>query len=279
MWRISNRISLIKGFFSPGRDFPFAMKDVLKGVIKRPCTRIGPAFVERIDEEKDHLIVKLYSEATPLYWPRTLLISDLYKVITECFWENNWHFYDVPETRVLPGEVVMDCGASEGAFTLRVLNRAAHIVAFEPLPLFVSSLRKTFSNSPNVTIVPAALGSAEGTAVLEGTPLCGAVERTGGRGTPIEVTTIDRYVKRTGIAVNFIKADVEAFEFEVLRGAENTIRKFRPKIAFTVYHPGNNWRQIRDFLRSLVPEYSYRLKGISYNKGVARPVMIHLWVD
>jgi FkbM family methyltransferase len=279
MWRISNRLNLIKGFFSPDRDFPFAMIDMLKGVVKQPCTRIGPAFVKKIDEEEDHLIVKLRSEATALYWPRSLLISDLYKVITECFSENDWHFYDVPETRVLPGEVVIDCGASEGAFTLRVLRRAAHIVAFEPLPLFVSSMRKTFSQSPNVTIVPAALGSAEGTAILEGPPLRGAVERNGGEGVPIKVTTIDEYVKSTGIEVDFIKADVEGFELEVLRGAENTIKKFRPKMAFTVYHPGNNWRQIREFIRGLVPQYSYRLKGISYNKGVARPVMIHLWVD
>ena len=65
---------------------------------------------------------------------------------------------------------------------------------------------------------------------------------------------------------------------DMLRGAENPIKKFRPKMAFTVYHPGNDWREICEFLRSLVPQYSYRIKGISYNQNRTRPVMIHLWV-
>ena len=279
MTKISNRLNLLKGYFSTSRDFPFTITDTVKAMARRPCTRLGRAFIESIDQAGDYLVVKLSPETPPLYWPCVLPVFDLYKVVTECFCENDWHFYEVPQTRVLPGDVVVDCGASEGIFSLRVLNRAAHIVAFEPLPIFISSLRKTFSGSPKVAVVPCALGSDERTAFLNGRSLYGTVERTDNGGTPIQVTTIDEYVKRAGIKVDFIKADVESLEFEVLQGARNTIARYRPRIALTVYHPGNDWREICEFLRSLVPQYSYRIKGISYNQNKTRPVMIHLWVD
>ena len=77
--------------------------------------------------------------------------------------------------------------------------------------------------------------------------------------------------------MDFIKGDLESFEFNVLQDAQNTIKKFAPKIALTVYHSGNDWVQMLGFLRSLVPEYSYRIKGLYYNGGKTRPVMLHCW--
>lgn len=77
--------------------------------------------------------------------------------------------------------------------------------------------------------------------------------------------------------MDLIKGDLESFELEVLHGDKETIKRYKPKIAFTVYHPRNDWKQILFFLRGLVPEYAYRIKGLSYNGKQARPVMIHLW--
>jgi len=172
-------------------------------------------------------------------------------------------------------------GASEGIFSLRVLEQAGRVVVFEPLPLFVSSLKHTFAQSSKVIIVPHALGSTEGEAFLEGDSLYGRViEGTQSRrGLPVKVSTIDKWVKDTRSKVDFIKGDLESSELEVLRGAKETIKRYKPKIAFTVYHPGNNWKQILSFLRGLVPEYAYRIKGLSYSGKQARPVMIHLWAN
>ena len=277
MMKVFNRLGLISGYFSGSRDFPVSAAEVLGGVAKAPCTRRGPGFIEAITDLPGYHVVKLRSVETPLYWPRALPMYDLYKVVTECFCEDDWHFYEVPQTRVLPGDVVLDCGAAEGSFSLRVLGRAARIVAFEPLPLFAASLERTFAHHREVTVVPQALGATRGEGFLSGQSLYGTVTADGG--IPIRITTIDDYVNEAQIRVDFIKADVESFEFELLKGAANTIRAYQPKIAITTYHPGNEWRQICQLLRSLVPEYSYRLKGVSYNARRARPVMLHLWVD
>jgi len=142
--------------------------------------------------------------------------------------------------------------------------------------MFVASLRRTFAHCPDVTIEPAAVGSSVGEARLSGGSLYGAIT-TGTAGAPIHITTIDTWAEAAHSRVDFIKADVEAFEMEALLGAAETIRAYRPRLAITVYHEGNNWREIRDFLRSLVPEYKTRVKGLSYFGAVARPVMIHAW--
>jgi FkbM family methyltransferase len=274
---LKTRTELFKAYFSSDRDFPFAMRAVVKGVTKPPCTRIGPRYVESITEEGDYLIVRIRDVGTPLHWPKVLPLFDLYKVTTECFDAEDWHYYEVPQTQVAPGDVVLDCGAAEGMFTLRVLERAGPIVAFEPSPLFAQSLERTFGPSGKVTVVPYALSDREGTAYLGGDSLYGIVSDDG-RGVPIQLTTLDAWLATSGLdRVDYIKADLESFELPTLRGAAQTIQKHRPKIAITVYHPGNNWREIVAFAQGLVPAYQYTIKGLSYNSSQARPVMLHLW--
>lgn len=275
---LQNRLDLAKAYFSPTRDFPISWATVAAGVGRRRCTRLGRRFISDISEQGSHLVVHLRSLKSPLYWPKEYPLFDLYKVITEAFCEDDWHFYEVPETHVEYGDVVLDCGAAEGIFALRVQARAARIVAFEPLPRFVTSMRHTFANDPKVSVVPQALGSSEGEALLAGDSLYGCVVDRG-QGTPIRITTIDRWAQETGSRIDFIKGDLESFEMDVLRGAAETIRKYQPKIAFTVYHSGNNWREMLSYVRNLVPSYKYRIKGISYNGAKTRPVMLHLWAE
>jgi hypothetical protein len=79
--------------------------------------------------------------------------------------------------------------------------------------------------------------------------------------------------------VDFIKADVEGWEMAILEGAADTIRMFQPRMALTVYHQGNDWRQMVRFARRLAPECRYRVKGMSLATNPPQPVMLHLWVD
>ncbi len=99
------------------------------------------------------------------------------------------------------------------------------------------------------------------------------------QGAPIRITTIDKWAEAEGSRVDYIKGDLESFEFPVIQGARETIRRYKPKMAFTMYHPGNNWSEIVGYLRALVPEYQFRIKGLSFNDSEARPVMLHVWCD
>lgn len=277
--RLQSRFELVQAYFSAGRNFSLSPADLwVNGVVKLPCTSIGPRFIEAIEsnDDPDFLRVKLKQVSLPLYWPRTLPLFDLYKVVTECFYEPDWHFYEIPETRVEPGDTVLDCGAAEGIFTLRVSERAGTVIAFEPLPLFTKSLCKTFATAGNVVVEPYALGEVEGQAYLQGGSLYGSVTTQPG-GAPIQIKTIDHWAAASGRSIQYIKGDLEGFELKVLQGAAETIRRDRPKIALTVYHIGNNWQEILAYLRKLVPTYQYKVKGLSYNGGQSRPTMLHCW--
>lgn len=279
--KMHHRLGLVSAYFSPQRDFAFSWIQVLKSIIKQPCTKIGPTFIEQIDEDGEYLSVKIRSVSARLYWPKLLPLFDLYKVVTECFCDNDYHFYEVPETCVAPGDVVLDCGASEGIFSLSVLERAQNIVAFEPLPIFIKSMQKTFAQHRlKVSIQPFALSDVEGNGFFSGTSLYGTVVNETVKGNiPIKITTIDKWSEQSGLRVDFIKGDLESSEYKVLLGGAEVIRRDKPKIALTVYHPGNNWREILKYCRKLVPEYAYRIKGLSYNKEYARPVMLHIWPE
>jgi len=56
-------------------------------------------------------------------------------------------------------------------------------------------------------------------------------------GEQVRLTTLDRFVNEQGLShVDMIKADVEGYEAEVIRGSEQTIREHSPKLAFSIYH-------------------------------------------
>jgi FkbM family methyltransferase len=277
--RALNRLKYALAFFPGQCDFYISGKDIVHEMLKPPCTRIAPKYIESIVEQGNYLAVKIRSIPVKLLWPKKLPYFDLCKVITECFFDQDSHFYEVPETCVESGSLVLDCGAAEGIFALRVLDRAKKVVIFEPLPTFIESLRATFADySSKVIVEPYALSDVEGSGFLSGTSLYGSVVEESKGGTPIEITTIDRWCEKSGEKVDFIKGDLEAFEERVLRGAAATIKRDKPKIAITVYHPGNSWRELLAFCQELVPEYSFRIKGLSCNDHKFRPVVLHLWV-
>lgn len=276
--KLPRRLRLLRGYLSPRRNFPISFRELIwDGVAKPPCTFIGRRFVERIDHKADYLVVKLREVATPLYWPAKLPLADLYKVLTECFYDPDWHFYEAPETQVEGGDFVLDCGAAEGVFSLRIADRAARIASFEPLPLFTHSLQKTFASCDNVEVVPMALGDCTGKAFLTDDSLYSSISSDAG--IPIEMTTIDAWTSNVDLGVDFIKADVEGGEHNLILGAAETIRSCRPKIALTVYHHQNDWQQILYLLKQLVPEYKHRVKGLSADNGQTLPVMLHCWLN
>jgi len=60
--------------------------------------------------------------------------------------------------------------------------------------------------------------------------------------------------------VDFIKMDIEGAELNALKGAEQTIRRFQPKLAITVYHSLNDFWEIPEWLESLGLGYKFYLR-------------------
>ncbi|WP_073146966.1 FkbM family methyltransferase [Paramaledivibacter caminithermalis] len=77
----------------------------------------------------------------------------------------------------------------------------------------------------------------------------------------IKVVRLDDYLKDE--EVTLIKMDIEGAEMDALRGAENIIKKYKPKLAISVYHRDDDLWKIPLYLKSLVPEYKLYLRHYS----------------
>lgn len=65
-----------------------------------------------------------------------------------------------------PADIAIDLGANAGEFTRPMAETGAQVYAFEPDPHALRMLEKSVEAFANVTIVPAAAGTADGTAQL-----------------------------------------------------------------------------------------------------------------
>lgn len=143
-----------------------------------------------------------------------------------------------------PGMTVLDIGANEGLYTLfsaRRVGETGRVVAFEPSSRERGKLQQNVARNRlgNVTVVPAAVGSSEGTAALQiasgvhsGHNTLGALVYHDAPAVGVEhvsVERLDSVMDRLGVAkVDVIKIDVEGAEMHVLDGGRRTLIAHRP---------------------------------------------------
>lgn len=77
----------------------------------------------------------------------------------------------------------------------------------------------------------------------------------------INVDAIDNIVEEQ--RVDFIKMDIEGSELNALKGAEKTIKAYRPILAICVYHKKEDLLTIPQYIKSLCSEYKFYLRAYS----------------
>lgn len=86
----------------------------------------------------------------------------------------------------------------------------------------------------------------------------------------IEITTIsiDDFVSRNNIKkIDFIKMDIEGAETFALKGAIETIKKFKPKLAISVYHSLTDFFEIPELIDGLNLGYKFYLGHFTHMAG------------
>lgn len=167
-----------------------------------------------------------------------------------------WHAHerevaDYLAARVKPGQTCFDVGANVGIYVLQIARWSApdgRIVAFEPNPATLGVLRAHVAMNgleSRVTIVPQGAGAHPGTAELYDSEAGSGLSRIGApnpgihvavRPTEIALTTIDDYCREAGVVPDWILIDTEGYEYEVLLGAAETLRRHAPRVVVEL-HP------------------------------------------
>ncbi len=81
-------------------------------------------------------------------------------------------------------------------------------------------------------------------------------------------TTIDHLVQTGAMErVDFIKMDIEGSELRALKGAEGALRRFKPKLAISLYHKIEDFYEIPLFLDGLGLGYQFYLDHYTIHVG------------
>lgn len=213
--------------------------------------------VDRYDLADEGYPIQIYARAPAVF---TQMLLQQYRCITQ------EHAIEVAD-----GDTVIDAGGCYGETALYFAHKPGingRVFSFEFMPDNISVFERNLELNPGlakrIEIVPYPLWSSSGQELyVEGVGPAAHI-------TPNPKATNAKKVKTLRIddlatgkqleRVDFIKMDIEGAELEALKGAEETIRRYRPKLAISVYHRLPDFWEITQWIDSLGLGYHFYLR-------------------
>ncbi|MGH9682881.1 MAG: FkbM family methyltransferase [Candidatus Acidiferrales bacterium] len=191
---------------------------------------------------------------------------------THGFWLGYWELENQRRfaSRLRAGDVVYDIGAHVGLYTLlssRKVGSTGHVYAFEPFPRNADYLRRhvELNHLTNCTVTEAAVAKSSCFLKFDPTELDSAGHLSSSGKLSVRATSIDEFAS-SARSPTAIKINAEGAEIDVLAGARETIRKFKPLI-FLSTHSEELHRGCWELLLS----FGYYPDRISSDKVWAEP--------
>jgi len=185
--------------------------------------------------------------------------------------------YQNEDFRIRPGDVVIDAGGFVGdtaALFCAKTRGDCYIHAFELLDenLALFEYNNVLNGIADRVVVNklALFEHSHGSLLIKQAALQGATSVGAGDGPGERIPTIalDDYVAQHGLSrVDLIKMDIEGSEIPALRGAMQTIRRFRPKLALCLYHKWDDVMTIPSFLLATGIPYRFNFKWVQLPQG------------
>ena len=176
------------------------------------------------------------------------------------------HIYGTGDQAMKAGDIVLDCGANIGVTVEEALKAGAKtIVAIEPAPENLECLRRNFPKeieSGRVIIYPKGVWDKDDVLTLNVDPHNSAADSVvmkpeGAEGKiQVPLTTVDKIVAELKLErVDYIKMDIEGAEPNALRGAHDTIAKYKPRLSLASYHVATHATLIPQIVKETRADY------------------------
>ncbi len=188
---------------------------------------------------------------------------------------------------IQPGDIVLDCGANVGTFVRFALDAGAGtVVAIEPAPDNLECLRRNFPKeiaAGRVIVYPKGVWDKDDTLELLVDPDNQAadsfvIHRQGAKAVAkVPLTTIDDLVYELNLkTVNFVKMDIEGAEVKALQGGRQTLARFHPRLALSVYHQPDHPVEVPKAARAAWSGYSLECGPCNEVPGAVRPDVFYM---
>ena len=203
----------------------------------------------------NQLLLKRYPRERILY-PHNILIQG--KIYNQYF-----DYFEPNES-----EIFIDGGCLNGQTALEFTKWATkgykYIYSFEANSLAIKDCEDTFKKyNLNGEIISKGLWSKNDVLHFDLSLINdGSKIKSEGKET-IEVTSIDETLN--GKPATFVKMDIEGAEFKALLGAEKTIKKYRPRLAISIYHKPEDILELPTLLLEMQPDYKFALRQYAPN--------------
>lgn len=172
--------------------------------------------------------------------------------------------YEQGGVKLEHNDVVIDCGANVGFFSFyaaKKIGTSGEVYSFEPISDVSDILIKSrkSANIKNIMLAPFAVGSQVGKITFNFSKdnIGGSSQDSVGTSIEVSQTSIDSYIFQNNIkCINFVKMDIEGMEPEALRGAEQAIKKWKPKLAICTYHDPKHPELLEKIIKDFDPSYN-----------------------
>lgn len=177
-----------------------------------------------------------------------------------------------------PQEVFVDCGAYVGdsleTYIWKKDGTFKKVIAFEPdmknvqaMNYRLERLKKEWNFSDDkFEIYPYGIGEKDTVNYVE------RYDTNNGFGSKIlsdktdnsqeiKIVSIDSAVKEP---YSFLKADIESYEYKMLLGAKDSIKKYMPKLAICIYHNAVDFYSILLLIKEINPNYKFAVRHYTH---------------
>lgn len=269
-WRkVSQRKTVVAAWFEGAISFKDAVSYILPHKLTPRNSGKHDAVAKYIDLKLREIIKKsgldIHSADVPYG------SSELFNLIEQIIVQDQYRARDF----IKNDSIIIDAGANVGVFSIFAgsLCGKGQVFAFEPVSKTYQTLEKNVQERRNIVAIHSALGGKSGVAdVIVHDKLSGwnyladseknltAKPSNFFKKESTAVTTIDEFVEsRKLLRVDFIKIDTEGYEKQIIEGAMETIKKFKPVLALSAYHLKDDKDAIPALVVSINPAYTHEL--------------------
>lgn len=250
------------------KDLSFLTLVILETLFNSPATsRFAPSKLRRNINSK---LLKLFENKSIClsFYGYKFFVPDYsaWIVLNESFEDK---IYSIIKNNLDKTTTFVDVGAHVGKYTVTMAKYCKEVIAIEPDPQNFAYLKKNveINGITNVQLYNCACYSKDCFVYFDSEKPSDVRKISSTGKIKVPAKTIDSILKNMELSRILLKIDVEGSEYDVLYGARDTIKKYKPMIICECWK--HNWKKTVSFLN----KYGYEFRIISSKNENVKDVL------